>query len=85
MMASVRWRALMRLAPDAGERQIRSHIPVTVRKRGGRPGILPPKHVETSAPPPGQDARVLRAIGRAWAWRKQMERGEITTIADLAA
>lgn len=36
-------------------------------------------------PPPGQDPRVLRAIGRAWAWRQRMERGEVTTIADLAA
>ena len=64
---------------------IRVHIPLTVRKRGGRPRILPPKDIEASDPPPGQDPRVLRAIGRAWAWRKRMERGEITTIADLAA
>ena len=64
---------------------IRVHIPLTVRKRGGRPRILPPKDIETSDPPPGQDPRVLRAIGRAWVWRKRMERGEVTTIADLAA
>ena len=64
---------------------IRVHIPLTVRKRGGRPRILPPKDIETSDPPPGQHPRVLRAIGRAWAWRQRMERGEITTIADLAA
>jgi hypothetical protein len=64
---------------------IRVHIPLTVRKRGGRPRILPPKDIETSAPPPGQDPRVLRAIGRVWAWRQRIERGEITTIADLAA
>ncbi len=64
---------------------IRVHIPLTVRKRGGRPRILPPKDIETLDPPPGQDPRVLRAIGRAWAWRQRMERGEITTIADLAA
>ena len=64
---------------------IRVHIPLTVRKRGGRPRILPPKETETSEPPAGQDPRVLRAIGRAWAWRKRMERGEVSTIADLAA
>ncbi|WP_234170467.1 hypothetical protein [Ruegeria pomeroyi] len=33
----------------------------------------------------GQDPHLLRAIGRAWGWRQQMERGEVTTIADLAA
>ncbi len=57
---------------------IRVHIQLTIRKRGGRPRILPPRDIETSEPPPGQDPRVLRAIGRAWAWRKRMERGEIT-------
>jgi hypothetical protein len=64
---------------------IRVHIPLTVRKGGGRPRILPPPDVGTSDPPAGQASRVLRAIGRAWAWRQRMERGEITTIADLAA
>jgi len=64
---------------------IRVHIPLTVRKRRGRPRILPPTDVETSEPPLGQDPHVLRAIGRAWAWRKRMVRGEVTTIADLAA
>ncbi|CAM4199798.1 hypothetical protein PARU111607_08950 [Palleronia rufa] len=49
---------------------IRVHIPLSVRKRGGRPRILPPKDVETSDPPPGEDPRVLRAIGRAWGWRQ---------------
>ncbi|WP_284154957.1 hypothetical protein [Algicella marina] len=32
----------------------------------------------------GQDARLLRAIGRAWDWRRRLERGDINTIADLA-
>lgn len=64
---------------------IRVHIPLTVRKRGGRPRILPPKDIETSGPPPGQDRRVLRAIGRAWGWRRKLERGEATTLADIAA
>ena len=58
---------------------------LTVRKRGGRPRILPPRDIETLDSPPEQDPRVLRAIGRAWAWRQRMERGEVTTIADLAA
>lgn len=32
----------------------------------------------------GQDARPLRAIGRAWGWRRRPERGDVTTMADLA-
>jgi len=59
------------------------HIPLALRNRGGRPRILPPKEIEV-AMERGQDARLLRAIGRAWDWRRRLERGDVTTIADLA-
>ena len=59
------------------------HIPLTLRNRGGRPRILPPKEIEV-AMDRGQDARLLRAIGRAWDWRRKLERGDVNTIADLA-
>ena len=62
---------------------LRVHIPLTMRNRGGRPRILPPKEIEV-AMDRGQDARLLRAIGRAWDWRRRLERGDVTTIADLA-
>ncbi|MDD9744766.1 MULTISPECIES: hypothetical protein [Marinovum] len=62
---------------------LRVHIPLTMRNRGGRPRILPPKEIE-AAMERGQDARLLRAIGRAWNWRRRLERGDVNTIADLA-
>ena len=62
---------------------LRVHIPLTLRNRGGRPRILPPKEIEV-AMDRGQDARLLRAIGRAWDWRRRLERGDVSTIADLA-
>ena len=62
---------------------LRVHIPLTMRNRGGRPRILPPKEIEV-AMERGQDARLLRAIGRAWDWRRRLERGDVATIADLA-
>ncbi|WP_323769333.1 hypothetical protein [Antarctobacter sp.] len=62
---------------------LRVHIPLTLRNRGGRPRILPSKEIEV-AMDLGQDARLLRAIGRAWDWRRRLERGDVTTIADLA-
>ena len=62
---------------------LRVHIPLTLRNRGGRPRILPPKEIEV-AMERGQDARLLRAIGRAWDWRRRLERGDVNTIADLA-
>ncbi len=63
---------------------LRIHIPLTIRKRGGRPRILPPKEIEVEMGR-GQDPHVLRAIGLAWRWRQLIERGEVTTLADLAA
>ncbi len=62
---------------------LRFHIPLTIRKRGGRPRILPSKAVEVIMER-GQDPHILRAIGRAWGWRRRMEAGEINTVADLA-
>ncbi|MGC8202048.1 hypothetical protein ACP2AV_05020 [Aliiroseovarius sp. PTFE2010] len=62
---------------------LRVHIPLTLRNRGGRPRILPPKEIEV-AMDRGQDARLLRAIGRAWDWRYRLEQGDVNTIADLA-
>ena len=62
---------------------LRVHIPLELRRRGGRPRILPPKHVE-AAMGRGQDPHLLRAIGRAWGWRRRMEAGEFNTVTDLA-
>ena len=44
---------------------LRIHIPLTIRKRGGRPRILPPKVAEVEMER-GQDPHVPRAIGLAW-------------------
>jgi len=64
----------------AEQETLRVHIPLTLRNRGGRPRTLPPKEIEV-AMDRGQDARLLRAIGRAWAWRHRLERGNVNTIA----
>ena len=63
---------------------IRVVIPLAVRRKNGRPKILPPTdHAPTEARV--QDAHVLRAIARAWNWRRRIERGEASTIADIAS
>ncbi len=63
---------------------IRVVIPLTVRRKNGRPKILPPAdHAPAEAR--AQDAHVLRAIARAWNWRRRIERGEASTIADIAS
>ena len=51
----------MTSAPDT----IRVFIPLTIKRRNGRPRILPPADMET-AEPRTQDPHVLRAIACAW-------------------
>jgi hypothetical protein len=63
---------------------IRVVIPLKLRKKNGRPQILPPADYKPSEDRT-QDPHVLRAIGRAWAWRRRMEAGEFGTVDDLAA
>ena len=63
---------------------IRVVIPLTIRKRNGRPKILPPDDVDARNGR-AQDPHVLRAIARAWNWRRQLETGAASTILDIAA
>jgi hypothetical protein len=63
---------------------IRVVIPLTIRKRNGRPKILPPDDV-TLRDSRAQDPHVLRAIALAWSWRRQLETGAASTIQDIAA
>ncbi|MBF9028716.1 hypothetical protein FZCC0188_12410 [Rhodobacterales bacterium FZCC0188] len=66
-------------APDT----IQVFVPLKVRKKNGRPKILPPTDYLPSEDNT-QDPHILRAIGRAWAWRRRMEAGEFGTVRDLA-
>ena len=66
-------------APDA----IQVFVPLKLRKKNGRPKILPPADYLPSEDQT-QDPHILRAIGRAWAWRRRMEAGEFGTVRDLA-
>ena len=66
-------------APDT----IQIFVPLKVRKKNGRPKILPPDDYLPSEDQT-QDPHILRAIGRAWAWRRRMEAGEFGTVLDLA-
>ncbi|WP_223428826.1 hypothetical protein, partial [Tateyamaria pelophila] len=62
---------------------IRVLIPLNVRKKNGRPKIMPPANYLPSEDQT-QDPHVLRAIGRAWGWRRRFEAGEFSTIQELA-
>jgi hypothetical protein len=63
---------------------IRVVIPLKVKRRNGRPRIVPPDNID-AVNNQAQDTHLLRAIARAWAWRQMLERGEVATIQDVAA
>jgi hypothetical protein len=61
---------------------MRVFIPLTIRKRNGRPKIVPPPDLVPDTG--GVDPHVLKAIAKAWSWRRKLECGEAATIQDIA-
>lgn len=59
-------------------------IPLTVRKRNGRPKIMPPADLAPDYEEKGVDPHVLRAIAKAWSWRRKLDSGQVATIQDIA-
>lgn len=62
---------------------IRVVIPLKIRHRNGRSRIVPPAD-QDEADTPMAAPRTLRALARAWDWRRRLERGEVATLADIA-
>ena len=50
--------------------------------RNGRPKILPPADILPDVG--GVDPHVLKAIAKAWSWRRKLGSGEAATIKDIA-
>jgi hypothetical protein len=57
-------------------------IPLTIRKRNGRPKILPPADMAPETG--GVDPHILKAIAKAWSWRRKLEGGAVDTMPDIA-
>lgn len=62
---------------------IRVIIPLAIRKRNGRPKIMPPSN-PVEANEAHVEAHVLRAVAKAWSWRRKLEAGKASTNLDLA-
>ena len=61
---------------------IRVFIPLTIRKRNGRPKIMPP--VDMIPDTVAVDPHIMKAIAKAWSWRRKLESGALATIEDVA-
>ena len=57
------------------------HIPLKLKRRGGRKEIIPPPGMRQDTPP----TALQSAIARAYRWQRMLDTGEVCTIADLAA
>ncbi|ROT94384.1 hypothetical protein [Histidinibacterium lentulum] len=57
------------------------HVPFRVVKRGGRKEMQLP---EGAAQPRRPDSALIKALARAFRWKRMLELGEFATIAELA-
>ena len=57
------------------------HVPFRIVKRGGRKEIGPPEGVPQTR---RSDSTLVKALGRAFRWKRLLESGEFATIGELA-
>lgn len=57
------------------------HVPFRLVKRGGRRELELP---EGAAPPQRTDRTLVKALARAFRWKRMLDSGEFATIAELA-
>jgi hypothetical protein len=57
------------------------HVPFRIVKRGGRKEMQMP---EGAAQPLRTDSALVKALARAFRWKRMLESGEFATIAELA-
>ncbi len=61
-------------------------VPLTIRKRGGRKQVITPDGAAPWASPEAPlDCPVVKALARAFRWRKLLETGAYGTVAEIAA
>ena len=62
---------------------ITTHVPFRIVKRGGRKEMILPPGASTARP--RSDNTLIKALARAFRWKKMLESGEFATIGDLAS
>jgi hypothetical protein len=64
---------------------VRVRVPFSIRKRGGRKLVVVPAGVEALPDRPRVDNAMVKALARAFRWRKLLETEVYGTIEELAA
>jgi hypothetical protein len=60
-------------------------VPLALRKRGGRKLVVTPEGATWAPPRPRIDSTIVKAIARAFRWRKLLETAVHATVAEIAA
>jgi hypothetical protein len=60
------------------------HVPFSIRKYGGRKQVVGPADAPTSDSRPRADSTLVKALARAFRWKRMLESGEFTTVKELA-
>jgi hypothetical protein len=58
------------------------HVPFSIRKYGGRKQVVTPTDVPTQHQ--HVDSTLVKALARAFRWKRMLESGEFTTVKELA-
>ena len=79
----------MTMSPNVSSdgRTVTVRIPISIRRRGGRKLVLAPDGTPNTRPVLGgpDNNAMVKAIARAFRWRKLLENGTYATIAEIAA
>lgn len=65
-------------------RTLTVRVPLTLRKRGGRKQVLAPEGACWGQPRPRVDNTMVKAIARAYRWKRLMETGQFASVTELA-
>jgi len=60
------------------------HVPFAIRKYGGRKQVVMPAGVSADAQCSVVDSTLVKALGRAFRWKRMLESGEFATVKELA-
>ena len=61
------------------------HIPLTVHRRGGRKVVIAPDGTEAPVIAAARiDSTLVKALARAFRWRRMLESGVVSTVGEIA-
>ncbi len=61
------------------------HIPLTIRRRGGRKVVIAPDGTEAPVIAAARiDSTLVKALARAFRWRRMLESGVVSAVGEIA-